>query len=236
MSTPPLKSGIFHQADLFAGLADADQQTIQWAAKPHQVEKGGFFFYQGDPALQVLLLTAGRVRLAQVTPDGQQVVLNLISAGAIFGIISVIQATDYPVSAQAMEDSTALVWPRQIMMQLVEKFPPLALNAMRLMADHIQETQNRLRELSTERVERRLARTLLRLAAQTGVKTPEGVQIGLPLTRQDLAEMIGTTLYTVSRILSQWEGQGLVRSGRERVIIRFPHGLVAIAENLPARD
>ena len=176
------------------------------------------------------------MRLAQVTPDGQQVILNLISAGALFGIIAAIKATDYPVSAQAMEDSTALTWSREAMMGLVGRFPLLGMNIMRLMAEHVQETQNRLRELTTERVERRLARTLLRLAAQTGVKTPEGVEIGLALTRQDLAEMIGATLYTVSRILSQWEAQGLVRSGRERVMIRFPHGLVSIAEDLPARE
>ncbi|MHB8818430.1 MAG: helix-turn-helix domain-containing protein, partial [Bellilinea sp.] len=77
-----------------------------------------------------------------------------------------------------------------------------------------------------------LARTLLRRASQAGKKTDDGVLIDLALTRQDLAEMTGTTLYTVSRILSQWETQGLVRSGRERVTIRFPHGLVAIAEDL----
>lgn len=236
MPNLPLKPELLRQTELFAGLTDADLQTIQQAATVRQVERDGFFFYQGDPAEQVLALTEGRVRLAQVTPDGQQVILNLISAGALFGIIAAIKATDYPVSAQAMEDSTALAWSREAMMGLVGRFPLLGMNIMRLMAEHVQETQNRLRELTTERVERRLARTLLRLAAQTGVKTPEGVEIGLALTRQDLAEMIGATLYTVSRILSQWEAQGLVRSGRERVMIRFPHGLVSIAEDLPQRE
>ncbi|MGE5140292.1 MAG: Crp/Fnr family transcriptional regulator, partial [Rudaea sp.] len=89
------------------------------------------------------------------------------------------------------------------------------------------------RELSTERVERRVANALLRLAQQTGVKTPEGVLIDLALTRQDIADMTGTTLYTVSRILSHWEQRGLVETGRERIVIRSPHGLVAIAQDLP---
>jgi CRP-like cAMP-binding protein len=92
--------------------------------------------------------------------------------------------------------------------------------------------QERLRELATERVEQRVARTLLRLARQVGRKVEGGVLIDMPLSRQDLAEMTGTTLYTVSRILSQWEQQHLVETGRERILIRQPHGLVAIAEDL----
>ena len=103
---------------------------------------------------------------------------------------------------------------------------------MKLMAGQAQDIQERYRQLATERVERRLARTLIRLAAQAGKKIPDGVLIDLTLTRQDLAEMSGTTLFTVSRILSAWEDKGLVLLGRERVVIRFPHGLVIIAEDL----
>ncbi len=119
------------------------------------------------------------------------------------------------------------------MSRLMERFPPLARNAMRHMSARMQEMQNRVRELSTERVERRIANTLLRLANQTGVKSPAGVLINVALTRQDIAEMTGTTLYTVSRTLSRWEQEGIVESGRERVLIRAPHALVTIAEDLP---
>ena len=101
------------------------------------------------------------------------------------------------------------------------------------MGERIQVLQDRLREMATERVERRIANTLLRLARQTGRKTPEGVQIDLPLSRQDLAELCGTTLYTVSRTLSRWEMDGIVEAGRERVVIRAPHRLVMIAQDLP---
>jgi CRP-like cAMP-binding protein len=110
--------------------------------------------------------------------------------------------------------------------------PGIALNAIQILAGRVRDFQDRIRELTTERVERRIARALLRLARQTGHKVDEGVLIDLPLTRQDLAEMTGTTLFTVSRTLSQWEAQGLVHAGRERVVIRFPHGLVSIAEDL----
>jgi CRP-like cAMP-binding protein len=108
--------------------------------------------------------------------------------------------------------------------------PYLSFDLMKLMTTYIQEMQERYRELATEKVERRIARALLRLAAQMGAKIEGGIE--LSFTRQDLAEMSGTTLYTVSRVLSDWERQGLVEAGRERVVIRNPHGMVSIAEEL----
>ena len=105
---------------------------------------------------------------------------------------------------------------------------------MRLLAQHFTDLQDRYRELATERVERRVARALLRLVRQAGKRTEEGVHIDIPLSRQDLAEMTGTTLYTVSRILSEWEQKGLVNSGRERVTLRQAHEIMLIAEDLPS--
>ncbi|MHB8194207.1 MAG: Crp/Fnr family transcriptional regulator [Bellilinea sp.] len=216
----------------FSGLTPVEIDRVRSAGRRQKLPAGAFFFRQGDPAEAAYVLETGRVFLTQVTPEGQQVLLRVIGPGNMFGAVAVAQIEEYPVTAEAAEDCTALVWPKTVLMGLIEQMPKLALNAMRVMADHVQEFQDRFRELATQRVERRLARTLLRLASQAGKKTDEGVLIDLALTRQDLAEMTGTTLYTVSRILSQWETQGLVRSGRERVTIRFPHGLVSIAEDL----
>jgi CRP-like cAMP-binding protein len=117
-------------------------------------------------------------------------------------------------------------------MGFIQDYPVIRDNIIHIMGRQIAEFQSRIRELSTQRVERRIARAILRLAQQSGVKTEQGVLINLPLSRQDLAEMTGTTLYTVSRFLKQWESQGLVLSKREKVIITHPHGLVSIAEDL----
>ena len=103
---------------------------------------------------------------------------------------------------------------------------------MKLMTGYIQEMQERYRELVTEKVEQRIARVLLRLAGQSGKRVEAGVLIELPFSRQDLAEMAGTTLYTVSRILSAWEKQGLITSGRERVTLTNPHAVMRLAEGL----
>lgn len=219
---------------LFENLSTSELQTVLQLARVRQVEPDAFFFQQGEPADVLYVLVQGKVRLTQVTPEGYQVLLNFASSGDMFGGIAALGDAVYPVSAQALGHCRALAWDGRTMVRLMERTPRLALNALSLAAGRIQELQNRFRELATERVERRVARALLRLVRQTGRKVEGGVLVDVPLSRQDLAEMTGTTLYTVSRILSRWEEQGLIEAGRERVLIRLPHGLIVIAEDLPS--
>jgi CRP/FNR family transcriptional regulator, nitrogen oxide reductase regulator len=219
----------------FKGLQPADLEVVLSQSREQVFETGSFIFYQDDPAERIYVLKSGRVKLMQLSEDGQQVIMRVITPGMMFAAIGLVPGAVYPVSSEVAEDSRVIYWPQAAMLALIERFPVLALNAMKVLVGHVREFQDRYRELATERVERRLARTVLRLARQTGKKTEEGVLLDLPLTRQDLAEMSGMTLYTVSRILSQWESKGLVTSGRERVVVRFPHGLVSIAEDLPDR-
>ena len=218
---------------LFSGLSPDALAEVHRAAITRKAPKDSFLFHQGDPAEAVFVLAEGRAKLAQVTPDGQQVVLRVVGPWEVIAVISLVSGRRYPVSAEAIEDLVALAWPRETITQLAERFPQIAINGVKVMTESVQDFQNRYREMVTERVERRIARAVLRLAQQLGRKTDEGVLIDIPLTRQDLAEMTGTTLYTVSRVLSQWEALGLVQSGRERIVVKFPHGLVRIAEDLP---
>ena len=218
---------------LFTGLDDQQLEQVLHAGIQRNIPAETYLYMQGDEAETFLLLVKGRVKLSQVTLEGHQVILRYAAPGESFGVIAALSGTDYPVAAQTVEDSQVLSWNQATMQRLMSQYPIIALNALRIMSERVREFQDRIRELSTERVERRIARALIRLARQTGRKVDEGVLIDLALTRQDLAEMTATTLYTVSRTLSQWESKGLIKSGREQVIIRFPHGLVAIAEDLP---
>ncbi len=221
------------QSPLFAGLSADELQTVASSAHSRQVQTGAFFFHQGEPATALYVLIAGHVRLVQVTPEGHQVLLRFVGPGQAFGSVAALGDQTYPVAAQALDDCSSLVWAGETIQHLMVSQPRIALNALHLLAGRVRELQDRCRELATERVERRLARTLLRLARHAGQKVGEGVRINLPLSRQYLAEMTGTTLYTVSRILSRWEQQGLIQAGREQVFIRYPHGLVIVAEDLP---
>jgi CRP-like cAMP-binding protein len=218
---------------LFDGLSKTDLASVLEKGYIHQLDDGEYFFHQEDPANRIYVLFEGKAKLSQLTPEGDQIILGYIGLGQSFGVIALLKDMTYPVSAQAVLQCKALVWDRETLHQLVERNPKIALNTLHILATQIRNFQQKIRELSTQRVERRIARTLLRLAQQTGVKTEVGVLIDLPLARQDLAEMTGTTLYTVSRTLKKWEKQGLIQSGRETVIILFPHGLVRVAEDLP---
>lgn len=231
-SSPQAQDEYLQRVRLFHGLGSPDIAEIIQAARHHEIERDAFFFHQGDRATTLYVLSQGRVRLAQVTPEGHQVILHIASPGEMFGGIAALGDAIYPASAQAVEASSALAWDGDTMARLMERYPKMVLNALHLLAGRLQELQDRYREMATERVERRVARALLRLARQTGRKVEAGVLIDFPLSREDLAEMTGTTLYTVSRTLSSWEKQGLIETGRQRVLIRFPHELVAIAEDL----
>jgi CRP-like cAMP-binding protein len=215
---------------LFRNLSPAEAESILQSGRQKKVGSEEFFFMQDDPADAFYVLTQGKVRLSQFTSDGQQILLRIIVPITPFGAVALAENERYPVSAQAIEPATAIVWPKATLDRLLVKYPQLAINAVKILAEHVQEFQQRFTEIATQRVERRLARMILRLANQIGVKTERGVEVNLPLSRQDLAEMVGTTLYTVSRTLSQWETQGLIFSARERLIILYPHGLVKIAE------
>lgn len=217
---------------LFQGLDTDSLQKILKSASIRTFENEEFLFYQGDPADRLWVIVEGKVKLTQLAEDGQQILVRAAGPWNLIAVLAMVHNAHYPLSAQAVEPGKILSWRSVEFMQLTRLIPTLAVNAIGVMAGHVQEFQDRYREAVTERVERRLARSLLRLAAQAGKKTEEGVLIDLPLSRQDLAEMSGTTLYTVSRILSRWEERGLVLSGRERVTVRFPHGLVSIAEDL----
>jgi CRP-like cAMP-binding protein len=218
---------------LFQGLEAGGLAAVVQAAHVQTLPAESAYFFQGDPATRFYVLLKGRVRLTQVTPEGQQVILRFITAGEGMGIVAALGTMAYPASAETLDACQALMWEGATIATLMEQYPRLAMNGMRLLAQRVREFQDRLRELATERVERRVARMLLRLARQSGRKNADGILIDLPLSRQSLAEMTGTTLYTVSRILSQWEAHGLVETGRERVVIRRPHGLVVIADDLP---
>jgi CRP-like cAMP-binding protein len=198
------------------------------------IEEDGFLFFQGDHASHAYIVVSGRVKLLQSNPSGQQVNLRTVKEWDMFAALGAIRSNaTYPVTAQALEPSAALAIEAKLLHEMMQTRPYLNFGLMELMTGYINELQVRYRELATERVERRLALTLLRLASQIGKRVQEnGPTIELPLTRQDLAEASGSTIFTVSRTLAEWERQGLLEASRGRVLIRNPHGLVKIAEDV----
>lgn len=223
------------RSGLFRGLDAKDIASIAGAAQRRRVTKGASFFHQGSPASALHVLTVGRAKLIQTTAEGHQMLVRIVGPGDMFGGVALLGDAVYPATAEALHASEAIAWSGDALTQLMGRFPKLAVNALRVLATRMQELQERYQELTTERVERRVARAVLRLARQVGRKETRGILIDMALSRQDLAELTGTTVYTVSRIISRWQDQGFVEAGRTRVVIRQGHRLVAIAEDLPAQ-
>ncbi len=222
------------QVSFFKGIDQAALDEIRTQARLRRVDKDGFFFHQGQPALALYVLVEGKVRLVQISPEGQNVVLHFISPGEPFGGGPVLGHSVYPAAAEAIVPSIGLFWDGDTIGRLLDRHPQLVRNILQVVATRFAELQDRYRELSTERVERRIARALLRLARAHGRETERGLLVELPLSRQDLAEMTGTTLSTVSRIASRWESEGLIDSGRGWLLVARPEPLEAIAEELPS--
>jgi CRP-like cAMP-binding protein len=216
---------------LFAGLDAEAHDEIAAACHTVRLRAGETLFEQDDVAPAFYVLITGRVKIAQVTVEGHLVTIRYISTGEVFGAVPLFTGTGYPASATAVMESLAARWDEAAAKRLLDRYPRIVLNALTIVGKRLQELQNRYRELATERVEQRVARAVLRLlghAGEQGAATPAA----FPLSRQDIAEVAGTTLHTVSRILSGWENRGLIESGRMRVVIRNPTGLLAIADDL----
>lgn len=217
---------------LFDHLSDEALDDILASAGTRLYPAGTAVFEQGQAADSFYVLLHGRLRVSQVTPEGQQVIVRIVNPGDLFGIAKVLQRTDYPGTATAATESLALVWPMSSWDAMLERHPFLAVNAMKTVGSRLMDSHARVRELATEAVERRVAHTVLRLANQSGRKEAEGIRIDFPVSKQDIAEMAGTTLYTVSRILSAWEAAGIVAGGRQKLLLKDPHRLVLIGDGL----
>jgi CRP-like cAMP-binding protein len=223
-----LRVRVIEQAPLFRGLDRAQCLMAAERARERQVKRKGTLFQEGEPARDVWLLGGGRVKLTQLSRSGHETILRLVGPGEVLGGLGMATLGTLPFSAVALETSLALAWDRPGFEEMVDRFPQLGRNALRIMVERLRNLEERYCELATERVAQRVARGVLRLMGQVGRASGDGVLVSL--SREDLAQMTGTTLFTVSRLLSHWESLGFVRAGREEVVIDHPEGLVAVAE------
>ena len=215
---------------LFRGLDDAVMTRILARAAIRRVARDEAVYEQGAPAERFYVLLEGRLMVSQVTVDGRQVIVRVVHPGDLFGFAKALRRSDYPGTPRAVVDSRVLGWPMAEWDAVVLTHPQLAVTAMQTIGQRLDEAHTRLREMSTQEVERRVAHTVLRLIDAAGRKVADGVAIDFPISRQDIAEMSGTTLHTVSRILSAWDERGLVICGRQKLTIRDRNGLEQVAE------
>ncbi|WP_457926930.1 Crp/Fnr family transcriptional regulator [Bosea thiooxidans] len=223
---------VLRSIPLFAAMSDAQLDRMTAQASTRRIPQGETVFEQGDQAQVFYLLLHGRLKVTQVTRDGQQIIVRVVHPGDLFGFTRALGRSDYPGTSTAAVDSLVAAWPTASWDGFVADNPHLAMNAIRTIGQRLDEAHTRIREMSTEEVERRVAHAVLRLVERAGRHDGAGLRVDFPISRRDIAEMTGTTLHTVSRILSAWEAQGLVEGGRQKLVVRDRVGLSRLAENV----
>ncbi len=220
--------------DLFVGLPDPVLAAVAVAARQRKFRPGTRIFNQGDGNARAHAIVEGSVRISQTGSDGAQVVVRFIGPGEMFGTVALFTDGRYPADATALMETLEASWSEADLLDLMTRFPQIAINVIRIVGKRLQEAQDRMRELATQGAERRIAHTLIRLARQSGRSTAGGTVITFPLRRKDIADIAGTTLHTASRILASWEKAGLLVNQGRHLTVRNPSELLRIAEDAVA--
>lgn len=210
---------ILRELPLFAGMEAADLAAVAHLARYETLRNDSYFFHEGEPASSFYVLRHGRVKQVQSAHGGREILLQFVAPGEPFGLTAAVGGRDYPVSARAVGACEAVAWPGPLMAEMMAHHPTIAFHLLEAFAATVEDLRERLRAVATERVATRIARVLLHLVDRVGWQTNDGLLIDMKLSRQDLAEMTGTTLYTVSRILQTWERAGFVHVGRQRIAV-----------------
>jgi CRP-like cAMP-binding protein len=217
--------------ELFRGLLPAAQQDVVASARAQRFVRNARIFNQGDSNPRAHVLLDGNVRISQSGSDGAQIVMRLIAPGEMFGTVALFTDHRYPADAEAMTDAFEASWSEGDLLKLMQRHPQIATNALKIVGKRLQEAQDRMRELSTQRVEQRVAHALVRLIRQAGRETDDGTAIAFPLRRKDIADICGTTLYSVSRIFTAWEKTGWLITRDQQLIVRKPSEIRRIGED-----
>ncbi|WP_212524069.1 Crp/Fnr family transcriptional regulator [Actibacterium sp. MT2.3-13A] len=192
-------------------------------------DAGTAIFREGHDAERFYLLLDGFIRVIKTTPEGEQIIALHIAPGQLFGIAPALRRDTYPATAMTASESLALSWPVRLWDGFSAKYEGFATECYRTVGERLGEMQTRIVELATQAVEQRVAAALLRLVNQSGRRVETGIEIAFPITRQNLSDMTGSTLHTVSRLLSAWERDGIVHSTRKHIVVTAPHRLVLLS-------
>jgi CRP-like cAMP-binding protein len=211
------RAALVQHSPLFTGISARECREIVSSAHERHYTRRQTIHLEGDPIGQVILLTSGSAKIVQFGQNGTEVILRLRGAGELVGPAGSSPQGRHCSMAQALGAATALVWDAAVFESISQRFAILRRNIMRILCQQLQELEERYREISTEKVAARLSHQLMRLLNQVGRRVNGGVEISL--SREELAQLTGTTLFTVSRLLSGWSQMGIVSTRREAVAL-----------------
>ena len=214
---------------LFKDLSDAEMKELEPYCSTATFRKRETIFSEGEPPEWFYLVLSGKVKITKLSHEGKEVILEVISPTDIFGGVAVIKGFPYPANAIAMEDAEVLKISRKNLLRLVDRFPNLMYCMAMQMGERMKSSHDSLKNIALERVEARIAALLLKLAGKVGIETKQGTVIDMRLTKQDVADMVGTTVETSIRTFSKFKKQDLVTEADGKIIIKDKDGLAAFS-------
>ena len=208
------------KSEIFSSLKEDELKSIGKLFEGLKFNNNDTVFNEGDPSDKFFILAEGNVKIIKHSLTGKDIILEIISPGDVFGGVAVLDNKPYPASAQAMELSSLIRISRQYLFQIMEEYPILKLEIVKYFSDKLRDAHEMLKNIATERVERRIASLLLKLSEKVGVDEDGYRKIDFPLTRQEISEMVGTTVETCIRTMSKFQKQGMVKSSGGRIMIK----------------
>ena len=214
---------------LFKDLSDAEFKELEPYLATVAIKKKETIFSEGEPPEWFYIVLSGKVKVTKLSHDGKEIILELISPTDIFGGVAVLRNFPYPANAVAMENSEIIKISRKNLMRLVDRFPNLMYCIALQLGDRMKSSYDSLKNIALERVEARIAALLLKLANKVGIEKLDGVMIDMRLTKQDVADMVGTTVETSIRTFSKFKKQGLLSDADGKIIIKDREGLAELS-------
>lgn len=215
----PVTDDLLRRAALFRRLPPDDRARVAAVARLVTFERGALIFAEGDAADRFLMIVEGRVKVSKATPGGKEIILEVFSAGDPLGAVAAYEGMPFPASAIALEATSCLYISQRDFFRLLEQHPSLVRGLLSGLTIRLAELTRRLAELTGTRVEARFARLFLKLAEQIGRQADGGVFVPLPLSRQELADLTGTTIETAIRTMSRWQKEDVLHTEKDGFLV-----------------
>jgi len=219
------KVEILKRSFIFSGLNDDELAELAGLAIERSFTPGEFVFWDGDAPGWFYIVAKGKVKILKHSSSGKEFIIAFFGPGEMLGEVAIFENRPYPASAQAVAETKVVGIKREDLLSFLADRPQVALRIINVLGGRLRDAQGRLRDLASERVEQRLASVLLMLSAKLGFT--------LPFTRQEIADMVGTTTETAIRVMSHLKDRGIIRSVRGKVIILNEEKLRLLSEGPP---
>lgn len=218
------------EISIFQGLSDAKLKEIEPFPIKRTYRKKDIIFSEGDPSDWFYFVLKGEVKITKLSMDGKEIILEIIHPADFFGGLAVLRGFPYPANAVAREDCEVLRISRENIKTILDRHPDLMMKIMQSIGDRVRDSHETTRSIALDKVAPRIAALLLKLAEQAGRKTDRGTEVDMKLTKQDIAEMVGTTVETSIRTMSRFKKLGLIEEKDGKVIVKNLPGLSEIED------